>query len=214
MAKLTLLRHGQSYTNEGRAVDKEQQNLLSRTGVQQSLMRAEQFRAENPELHFNYAFMSPYKRALQTGLNFLTAFENKPIDIDVDDRLRERTYGFENFINIKQLIRDYGQEAVDSWDADLHTRPHRDGETQIDVYERVLDVYYAKVKPRLEDSQNVIVVAHWYVLKALQSFLEHGNPSKMTSFDPKNCVPYVYDIEWGAEGKMVIKKIEQPILTV
>jgi 2,3-bisphosphoglycerate-dependent phosphoglycerate mutase len=195
MAKLVLLRHGISYTNEGRSVDKEQQNLLSRAGVQQSLMNAEKFRAEQPELHFDQAFISSYQRALQTGLNFLTMFENKPIDIHIDARLRERTYGFDNFINIKQLIRDYGQEAVDSWDSDLYTKPSRNGETQIDVYARVMDHFDEKVVPALQSGQNVILVAHFYVLKALKSYLHTNGPANMASFDPRNCTPYLYHCE-------------------
>jgi 2,3-bisphosphoglycerate-dependent phosphoglycerate mutase len=195
MPKLVLLRHGQSYTNEGRQVDKEQQNLLSRTGVQQSLMNAEAFRVSHPELHFDAAFMSPYKRALQTGLNFLTMFENQPIDIDVDDRIRERSYGFDNFVSIEDLLRDYGKEAVDSWDSELYTKPSRNGETQIDVYSRVMDHFNAKVIPALQSGQNVILVAHFYVLKALKSYLQVNGPANMASFDPRNCTPYLYHCE-------------------
>lgn len=194
MAKLVLLRHGQSYTNEGRPVDKEQQNLLSRTGVQQSLMNAEQFRVDNPDLHFDVAYMSPYKRALQTGLNFLTYFENRPIDINVENDIRERSYGFENFINIKQLIRDHGQEAVNSWDADLYTRPSEQGETQMDVYERVIGVYDRQIWPKLMEGKNILLVAHFYVLKAMLSHLNDQGAGAMPTYHPENCTPYMFDI--------------------
>jgi 2,3-bisphosphoglycerate-dependent phosphoglycerate mutase len=193
MAKLVLLRHGQSYTNEGREVAKEQQNLLSRAGVQQSLDNTIAFRKANPDLHFDLALMSPYQRALQTGLNFLSMSDSKPVDIIVDHRLCERSYGFENFINIKQLIRDYGADEVASWDSDLYSRPSRDGETQLNVYERVMASFRDNIRPALDEGKNVIVVAHFYVLKALQSSLEHNGPSKMPEFDPKNCTPYIYD---------------------
>lgn len=195
MPNLVLLRHGTSYTNEGRHVDREQQNFLSRAGIAGVLSEAEKFRVEMPTLHFDHAFVSPYMRALQTGLNFLSTFENKPIDLRVENDLRERTYGFTNFVNMKDLIAQYGQTAVDSWDADIYTKPSRDGETQLDVYERTMKVYNEKIIPVLQAGDTVLVVAHYYVLKAFMSHFLNGGPGSMIHYNPRNCVPYCYDIE-------------------
>lgn len=194
MPNLVLLRHGISYTNEGRQIDVEQQNLLSRVGIQQALLNAEMFRVQHPDLHFDHAILSPYHRAVQTGLNFLSVFENKPIDLRYEDDLRERTYGFGRYIVMDALIEQFGQDVVDTWDSHLDTRPHVNGESQLDVYERVIPVYLNTVVPLLEKGDTVLIVAHFYVLKALQSYIDTGGPNAITSYHPKNCTPICYDI--------------------
>lgn len=196
MNNLILLRHGISYTNEGRQVDNEQQILLSSNGVMGTLAAAKEFRAANPDLHFDHAFLSPYQRAVQTGLNFLSIAENKPINLTYVDDFRERCYGFTNFIGIRDLIDQYGEKAVNSWDSELHTRPHPQGESQQDVYDRVIDKYQNQVVPRLREGEKVLVVAHYYVLKALKAHLNGRGPEGMLELSPRNALPYGFTVKF------------------
>lgn len=210
MSKLIFLRHGISYTNEGRYVDKEQQNLLSRTGIHQALMNAEEFRVANPDLHFDHAFISTYQRAIQTGLNFLSTFENKPIDVEYVHDIRERGYGFERFIGIKELIQEHGKHVVDSWDLELDKRPHPDGESLQEVYDRTVGVFNEHVTPRLASGENVLIVAHYFVLKALMSHVAIGNATLMPMFSPRNCTPYMYEY---LDGGQYLVQHESPLET-
>lgn len=194
MNNLILLRHGISYTNEGRAVDNEQQILLTTSGVMGTLAAATKFREENPELHFDHAFFSPYQRAVQTGLNFLSIAENKPINLTYVDDFRERSYGFTNFIGIRDLIDQYGDAVVNSWDDQIDTRPHPLGESQAEVYERVISQYQNQVVPRLLSGEKVLLVAHYYVIKALHSHLLGNGPEGMVDIKPRNAVPYGFRV--------------------
>jgi bisphosphoglycerate-dependent phosphoglycerate mutase len=192
---LVLLRHGISYTNEGKAnVNTEQQNILSRTGLRRTIEKAEAFRLANQELHFDHVIISPYQRAVQTGLNFLTSFENKPIDPIFEIEFRERNFGFDYFIGIPQLISIHGKEVVASWDNNLHIRPNPAGETQAEVYARVIKKYTECVMPKLIDGEKVLIVSHCYVLKALMAYLGSGNSNNMMAIKPKNATPYSYSV--------------------
>jgi 2,3-bisphosphoglycerate-dependent phosphoglycerate mutase len=194
MNNLILLRHGISYTNEGRHVENEQQILLTTNGVMGTLASARAFREANPELHFDHAFLSPYQRAVQTGLNFLSIAENKPINLTYVDDFRERTYGFTNFVGIKDLVEQYGSDVVTSWDSRIDTKPHPDGESQQDVYDRVIDKFQTLVLPRIRAGETVLLVAHYYVLKALNAYLNGSGPSGMIDMNPRNCVPYGFKV--------------------
>ncbi len=194
MTNLVLLRHGISYTNEGRQVDSEQQILLSVRGVHATLEAAANYRITNPELHFDHVFMSPYQRAVQTGLNFLSVFENKPVDITIVDEFRERNYGFTNFINMRDLVRQHGKEAVESWDILPDAKPHPEGESMADVYQRSVEQLEAQVIPFIKTGQKALVVAHYYVLKALKSYLNGTGVAGMAAIDPRNCLPYEFTV--------------------
>jgi 2,3-bisphosphoglycerate-dependent phosphoglycerate mutase len=171
-------------------------------------MQAEKFRVEKPDLHFDHAYISTYQRAVQTSLNFLSMFENKPIDLIYDHDLRERSYGFENFINMKQLIRDHGIIVVKSWDSDLTTKPSEAGETQHDVYSRVMAIFDDQIIPKLMAGDNVLVVSHFYVLKALMSYMDVRGPSAMLYHQPKNCLPYSYDLAFtGNSAEFISLKV-------
>lgn len=194
MINLVLLRHGQSMTNAGLHVDNDEQNILTMKGIHDTLRHAGNFRTLFPNLQFDRVFVSPMYRAKQTALNFLTAIENKAIDITVLDDLRERTYGFTSFLKIEDLIKQFGQAEVDSWELDLNATPGVTGESIQMMYDRVIPAYEQHVLPSLGNDQNVLVVSHYYTMKCLQSHIQFGNIKMAPLFEPKNCLPVPYFI--------------------
>lgn len=192
--KLVLLRHGVSYSNSGKYTPVQNQNLLSESGVQGVIQSSKLFKEEHPDLHFSHVFSSTYVRAMQTAMNFLSIKENHPVDIQFDSRIVERDYGFTNFIGYHDLIAKRGKEEVESWDNEFDKAPSEHGETQIQVYNRTMEFFEDKVRPVMGDG-DILIVAHFYILRALQSHIACGSWTKMNDFLPKNCQPVVYDLD-------------------
>lgn len=190
---IVLLRHGQSYTNSGKIVHKDTQNLLTPKGVKETLRHADGFRKVFPELHFDHVFVSPLFRAQQTAFNFLSQFDNQAIDAEIVDGFRERSFGFDGFLTIEDMIAQYGADTIDSWEFDVNARPGDNrGETLQEVYDRVTETYRDKVLPRILDGQKILVVSHYYVMKCLQSFLQFNSIQMAPIFEPKNSLPVPY----------------------
>lgn len=205
---LILMRHGQSYTNSGRNIDNEYQNILTENGVMKTMRSARAFRKAFPEMHFDRCFCSPLPRAIQTNLNFLSAFDNRAIHIDYIPSFVERSLGFDSYLKIEDMLRIYGQEAVDSWETDPAAVPaNGKGESLQAVYDRVIDAYETEVVPYLAKGETIMIVAHYYVLKVLQSYLEYGDCSKVQIFDPRNSQPYAYEVAYH-DGEVITASAE------
>ena len=195
MSNLVLLRHGQSYTNAGKSIDHEDQNLVTEQGIIRTIQNAKMLRRTFPDLHFTRSFVSPMPRAIQTNLNFLSAFDNNAIHSVVNEDLRERTFGFVGYLKMIDMIAQYGEDTVNSWEYDINAIPGDDtGESLLHVYNRVIDVYNTEIVPRLHAGENILITAHYYVIKVLQSHLQYGDATKTAIFNPKNCWPIVYQI--------------------
>lgn len=196
---LVLLRHGQSYTNAGRSIDHEHQNILTENGVMKTMRTAKAFRVGFPDMHFDRSFCSPLPRAVQTNLNFLSAFDNRAIHVEYLNSFVERSLGFDSYLKIEDMLRIYGQAAVDSWENDPAAIPaDGKGESLQAVYDRVVDAYKNEVVPFLAKGETILITAHYYVLKVLQSYLEYGDCSKVQIFDPRNSQPVAYEIAYLA----------------
>lgn len=192
---LVLMRHGQSMANAGLPLKHEEQNILTEKGILDTMRLARTFRAVFPDLQFDHAFSSPLHRALQTNLNFLSTIGNQAIDTQIVPDFTERSLGFDGFLTINEMIERYGQKALDGWELDLYAVPGDErGEPLIAVYDRVVGAYESLVLPRLQAGETVLVTAHYYVLKVLQSHIEYGDASKAPLFDPRNSLPVPYQI--------------------
>lgn len=196
MAKLVLLRHGQSMVNSGKLVDDEHQNILTHKGINQSVNAGLSFRKDHPNLHFQHVFCSPLHRAMQTGLNFLSVFENEPVHFQIVPEFIERRFGLDGCLTLKQMDAIYGEEVVRSWETDLNAvaGDHR-GESLQQMWDRVIPAYEQKIQPLLDAGDDVLIVSHYYVMKVLKSYLDHGVPDLCYSYSPLNCVPYIFEFK-------------------
>jgi 2,3-bisphosphoglycerate-dependent phosphoglycerate mutase len=195
---LVLMRHGQSLTNSGTVVHNERQNILTPKGISDNIRLANTFRHVFPDLQFDHSFVSPLPRAMQTHFNFLSTIENRAIDTEIEERFIERHLGFEGFLTIQTMIARYGQDVVNSWELNPDVAPGTNGEggeSLRDVYDRVVFGYQELIVPRLRDGQTILLTAHYYVLKVLQSHLLYGDVSKAPLFDPRNSLPVPYRVE-------------------
>jgi broad specificity phosphatase PhoE len=202
MAKLTLLRHGQSYTNaKAHRSAPNDQNFLTVKGFKDTLAAGEEFQAH--DITFDYACCSTYPRTFLTATAFLSGAGHPPIAIEQFFDFRERAYGFTEYVPSSVLKEMYGGGVIQGWDDHLDTVPGDPtlGETQQAVYDRVVKLFDELIVPKLVLGQNVLCVNHFYVMRALISHIKCGSAALMPVTDAKNSVPFVFDY---VDGKFVL----------
>lgn len=194
MAKLTLLRHGISYTNSKlHKTAKNEANFLTVNGFKGALESGEEFKQEG--IKFDYACCSTYPRTFLTAAAFLSGAEHAPIEVEQFPEIVERQYGFKEYMPTSVLEQMYGGEEIQGWDDLLDTCPGDPsiGETQQQVYDRVVEFFNTKIIPRLAQGQNVLMVTHFYVMRALISHIDHGSAAGMPNIHVSNADPVTYD---------------------
>jgi 2,3-bisphosphoglycerate-dependent phosphoglycerate mutase len=121
-----------------------------------------------------------------------------------DKALNERDYGDLTAKN-KWAIRDeYGEEQFLKWRRSWDFPPPN-GEALKDVYARVVPYYEQHILPRLEQGQNVLVVAHGNSLRALVKYLESIGDDDIADVELGTAEVFLYEVD--PSGKIVSKEI-------
>ncbi|MBN1236177.1 MAG: 2,3-bisphosphoglycerate-dependent phosphoglycerate mutase, partial [Methanotrichaceae archaeon] len=194
MAKLVLLRHGQSLFNmQGRFTGWMDIDLSERG-------RAEAGEAgwlmKSSGLSFDIAFTSVLKRAIRTLWIVLDEMDLMWIPALPCWRLNERFYGDLQGKSKTEMEKMYGAEQIQSWRRSFSDRPpavavdddrypgndtrYRDVQESLlprteslqDTQERVLPFWQALIAPELQKGKNVLVATHGNTIRALVKHLE------------------------------------------
>jgi 2,3-bisphosphoglycerate-dependent phosphoglycerate mutase len=189
MPQLVLLRHGES-----------QWNLENRfTGwvdVPLSPKGEEEARNAGRKLigfHFEKAYVSVLKRAIDTLRIVLEVIGQTKIPTEKDQALNERMYGELQGLNKDETIQRYGAEQVKLWRRSYDVRPPG-GESLKDTADRVLPYYERRIKPELLAGRTVIVVAHGNSLRALVMSLDRLSREEILELNIPTGVPLVYEL--------------------
>jgi 2,3-bisphosphoglycerate-dependent phosphoglycerate mutase len=217
MAKLVLLRHGQSlYNLEGRFTGWMDIDLSERgkaeAGEAGWLMKSS-------GLTFDIAFTSVLKRAIRTLWIVLDEMDLMWIPALPCWRLNERFYGDLQGSSKKEVEERYGKEQVRRWRRGFFERPpaveagderypgldprYRDlplslmprTESLQDTQERVLPFWQALIGPELEKGKNVLVVSHGNTIRALAKHLENISDEDIEKVEIGTAEPLVYELD-------------------
>lgn len=199
MARLVLLRHGES-----------QWNLENRfTGwvdVPLSPKGEEEARAAGAKLatmRFDCAFASVLKRAIDTLMIVLEAIGQKDIPIEKDQALNERLYGDLQGLNKGETAAKYGEQQVKLWRRSYDVRPPG-GESLKDTAERVLPYYESRIKPKILQNKTVLVAAHGNSLRALVMELDHLGKEEVLELNIPTGAPLLY--EFDEQGQVTARR--------
>ncbi len=199
MARLVLLRHGES-----------QWNLENRfTGwvdVPLSPKGEEEARAAGAKLatmRFDCAFASVLKRAIDTLTIVLEAIGQKDIPIEKDQALNERLYGDLQGLNKGETAAKYGEQQVKLWRRSYDVRPPG-GESLKDTAERVLPYYESRIKPKILQNKTVLVAAHGNSLRALVMELDHLSKEEVLELNIPTGAPLLY--EFDEQGQVTARR--------
>jgi bisphosphoglycerate-dependent phosphoglycerate mutase len=194
MAKLVLMRHGQSYTNaKAHRSAPNEANFLTQKGLHDTIQAGIDFQQHG--IVFDYACCSTYPRTFLTAATFLSGANHPPIELHQFHDFRERQYGFTKYVPSSTLKEMYGGGVIQGWDDHLDTVPGDPalGETQQQVYDRASALFDQLIVPYLEEDKNVLCVNHFYVMRALMSHIAVGSAVKMPFLDAKNSMPVIYE---------------------
>lgn len=229
MAKLILMRHGQSLWNAENKFTGWVDVPLGERGRAEAVIAACKLR----DYRVQVCFTSMLFRAMETAVITLTEVDdicggktpvfkhesndtdwrgwdqydgdpNEELPIYSNAALDERYYGDLQGMNKAEMAEKYGQEQVQLWRRSYSERPPG-GESLEDTQKRVLPYFNSRIMPHLKQGDNVLVAAHGNSLRSIIMQLDNLTPEEVVKLELATAVPIVYDI--NAEGKVLSKEI-------
>ncbi len=196
MARLVLLRHGESQWNLENRFTGWVDVPLSPRGIQEAKDAGEKLRS----FTFDRAFTSVLARANETLRLVLEAVGQTGIPIEKDKALNERMYGELQGLNKAETAKKYGEQQVKIWRRSYDVRPPG-GESLKDTAERVLPYYEQTIKPYLLKGEAILVAAHGNSLRALIMELERLSREQVLELNIPTGAPLLYELD--QMGKVV-----------
>ena len=196
MARLILLRHGESQWNLENRFTGWVDVPLSPRGIQEAKDAGEKLRT----FKFDRAFTSVLTRAIETLRLVLETIGQTGIPIEKDKALNERMYGELQGLNKDETAKKYGEQQVKIWRRSYDVRPPG-GESLKDTAERVLPYYERTIKPYLLKGEAILVAAHGNSLRALIMELEQLSREQVLELNVPTGAPLLYELD--KTGKVI-----------
>ena len=214
MAKLALIRHGQSQWNlEDRFTGWWDVDL---TAVGEDEARASGRLLRETGVDFTCAYTSVQKRAIRTLNLVLEQMDRLWMPVIKDYRLNERHYGGLTGLNKKETAAKHGDHQVKVWRRSFDIPPpdmiagsefdlSKDARyrgisipaTEIlkTTLDRVLPYWDAEIAPKLKAGQSVLIAAHGNSLRAIVKHLFKVPDSEITEVEIPTGNPLLIDLD-------------------
>lgn len=231
MAKLIMLRHGQSLWNAANKFTGWVDVPLSERGRAEATIAACKLRDGNYRV--DVCFTSMLIRAIETAIVCLTECDevragkipiiqhaaddpdwhgwnkydgdpNLEIPIVPATALDERYYGDLQGLNKAETAEKYGKEQVQIWRRSFSEKPPG-GESLEDTLKRTVPFFKERILTHLKHGDNVLIAAHGNSLRSIIMELDQLTPDEVVKLELDTGVPIIYDID--ADGKVVNKVI-------
>jgi 2,3-bisphosphoglycerate-dependent phosphoglycerate mutase len=189
MARLVLLRHGESQWNLENRFTGWIDVPLSPKGIDEAKAASKKLAT----YRFDRAFTSVLIRANDTLRLVLEAIGQTAIPIEKDKALNERMYGELQGLNKTETAKKYGDAQVKIWRRSYDVRPPG-GESLKDTAERVLPYYERAIKPYLLKGDTILVAAHGNSLRALIMELEQLSREQVLELNIPTGAPLLYEL--------------------
>ncbi len=196
MARLILLRHGESQWNLENRFTGWVDVPLSPRGVQEAKDAGGKLRG----YRFDRAYTSVLSRANETLRLVLEAVGQTGIPIERDKALNERMYGDLQGLNKSETAQKYGEAQVKIWRRSFDVKPPG-GESLKDTADRVLPYYETRIKPYLLKGETILIAAHGNSLRALVMQLEQLSKEQVLELNIPTGAPLLY--EFDGDGKVL-----------
>jgi 2,3-bisphosphoglycerate-dependent phosphoglycerate mutase len=214
MAKLALVRHGQSEWNlEDRFTGWWDVNLTP-AGEAEARQSGQLLKATG--IGFDRCYASVQKRAIRTLWLALEEMDRVWLPVTKDYRLNERHYGGLTGLNKKETAAKHGDAQVKIWrrsfdvpppdlepgsEFDLASDPRYKGiaipktESLKTTLTRVLPYWEAEIAPRLKAGENIIIAAHGNSLRAIVKHLFNVADADITEVEIPTGDPLLIDLD-------------------
>jgi len=190
MARLVLLRHGESQWNLENRFTGWVDVPLSPRGIEEAKNAGLKLRC----FTFDRAFTSVLQRANETLRLVLDTIGQSNIPIEKDKALNERMYGDLQGLNKAETANKYGDEQVKIWRRSYDVRPPG-GESLKDTAERTLPYYERAIKPYLLKGETILIAAHGNSLRALVMDLEQLSREQVLELNIPTGAPLLYEMD-------------------
>lgn len=190
MARLILLRHGESQWNLENRFTGWVDVPLSPRGIEEAKNAGDKLRG----FAFDRAFTSVLSRANETLRLALETIGQTHIPIEKDKALNERMYGDLQGLNKVETAKKYGDAQVKIWRRSYDVPPPG-GESLKDTADRVLPYYETKIKPYLAKGETILIAAHGNSLRALVMQLEHLSKEEVLELNIPTGAPLLYELD-------------------
>jgi len=217
MAKLVLIRHGQSEWNLSNQFTGWVDVDLSEEGVKQAQNAGREIKKAGIE--FDFAYTSVLKRAIKTLHYALEESDQIWVSETKTWRLNERHYGALQGQNKQEAADQFGADQVHIWRrsydvlpplldandegsaandrryANLDPKLIPGGENLKVTLDRVMPLWEDEIAPKLLDGKNIIIAAHGNSLRALSKYIERISDDDIMNLEMATGEPVVYDFD-------------------
>lgn len=190
MARLVLLRHGESQWNLENRFTGWVDVPLSPRGVEEAKNAGDKLKG----FTFDRAFTSVLSRANETLRFVLEVIGQTGIPVEKDKALNERMYGELQGLNKAETATKYGDAQVKIWRRSYDVRPPG-GESLKDTAERVLPYYDTRIKPYVLQGETILIAAHGNSLRALVMQLEQLSKEQVLELNIPTGAPLLYELD-------------------
>lgn len=207
MAKLILVRHGESQWNKKHIFTGWVDITLTRKGIDETQELAKKIK----EIKFDVMFTSCLERARATLMliaseqdktaTFIHSGDKYEIKVDKKSNhkipvysyvdLNERYYGLLQGMKKDDAREKFGEEQVYLWRRSFKEKPP-EGESLEDVCCRVSNFFEKEVKLFLDEGKNVLISAHGNSLRALVKYIDNISDESIAhlEFAPGDVISY------------------------
>lgn len=227
MAKLILIRHGQSVWNlenrftgwidvclsekgieEAKAAGEHLKNQKFDVAFTSNLIRANETLFEilnKSNIHKKFKKIHDDKKSSSWYSNFAKVESDKDyLEIYFSEKLNERYYGDLQGLNKEETKQKYGEEQLKLWRRSFDVAPPN-GESLKDNSKRTLPYFKKNILPYLKDGKTVLVVAHGNSLRSIIKYVEKLTPEKIVEYELETGVPIEYTL--SPKMKILMRKV-------
>lgn len=201
MAKLALVRHGQSLWNLENRFTGWVDVPLTDQGREEAKRAGERLR----DVRFGVAYTSVLSRAQETLEIILQVIGQRPPVIR-DQALNERHYGDLQGLNKQRTAERFGAEQVKLWRRSYDVAPPG-GEALKNTAERTLPFFERAILGDVLQGKNVLVVAHGNSNRSIVMKLDQLTKEQVVALELGTGVPLIY--EMSETGEVVAKEIRK-----
>ena len=193
MARLILVRHGQSVWNASNRFTGWTDVGLSEQGVEE----AEDAGRQLAGIRIDVVHTSDLVRAQRTAEIIMRHNETQEdVPTKYDWRLNERHYGALQGLNKAETAEQHGAEQVHIWRRSFDVAPP-EGESLEMTAERTIPYFTEEILPDLVSGKNVLVSAHGNSLRSIVMHIDGISPEDIVSLEIPTGEPIHYSYEEG-----------------
>lgn len=193
MAKLILIRHGQSIWNAENRFTGWTNVELSEKGELEALEAGKLL----SKINIDSVHTSDLIRAQKTAEIIMKNNEVSKDFVTYEDfRLNERNYGELQGLNKKETAEKHGSEQVHIWRRSYNIAPPG-GESLKMTAERTIPYFIEEILPELEAGKNILVSAHGNSLRSIVMHIEKLSPEEIVSVEIPTGKPRFYRFNAG-----------------